>query len=318
MGTNDNRGIDRDSEDIAVLRATRDKLKWAAPKARYHLVRLGKWHKGRGDPTPDQLSGAGTLVKIGHRKGILTAAHNIRAKFPGSASYWGQTMEAIIGKSGRPTISIDVELRHAVVEGGTYSKGEPEQMGPDIAWIPLHPEKVGLFEQHGKVFFDWRDGRFPATADGDSRTDRSRSIAVGHLVTGFSGVREDAVSQPSGPPRMLEVAQDAFFPEREWEGDGWDYQERVLDSTADGDDVEVHFDEDVSMADRAAIKVRVDDVGGLSGGAVWRFGRDEKGCYFDLAGIVWYQRNRDESGVLRIVNHGRNSIRRVIAPASRT
>ena len=317
MGTKDNRGIDPDSEDIATLRATRDKLKWAAPKARYHLVRLGKWHRDRGDPTPDQLSGAGTLVKIEHRKGILTAAHNIRAKFPGSA-YQGQTMEAIVGKSGQPTTWIDVELRHAVVEGGRYSEGEPEQMGPDIAWIPLHPEKAGFFEQHGKLFFDWRDGRFPATADGDSRTDGSLSIAVGHLVTGFSGIREEAVSRPSGPPMLLEVAQDAFFPEREWERDGWDYQERVLDSTADGDDVEVHFDEDVSMADRAAIKVRVDHVGGLSGGAVWRFGGDENNRYFDLAGIVWYQRKRDENGVLRIVNHGRNSIQRVIAPGSGT
>ena len=316
MGTKDNRRIDPESDDIATLRAMRDRLDWVAPRARRHLVRLGKWHRDRGDPTPDQLSGAGTLVKIGGQKGILTAAHNIRAKFPGGA-YKGQAMEAIIGQPERPTAWIDIDLRHAVVKGGTYCKGEPEQMGPDIAWIPLDPEKTHLFDRHGKFFFDWREGKFPETADGDSPTDGSRSIAVGHLVTGFSGAREEEVSRPSARPMLMEVAQDAFFPEREWERDGWDYQERVLDSTAD-DDVEVHFDEDVSMADRAAIKVRVDHVGGLSGGAVWRFGADENNQYFDLAGIVWYQRWRDESGLLRIVNHGRKSIRRLIAPGYRT
>jgi hypothetical protein len=47
-----------------------------------------------------------------------------------------------------------------------------------------------------------------------------------------------------GPaPRGLEIAQDRLHLEREWECDGWDYQESVLDSTADGDDVEVQFDE---------------------------------------------------------------------------
>lgn len=318
MGTKDNRRIDPESDDIATLRTMRNKLEWAAPRARYHLVRLGKWRRDRDGPTPDQLSGAGTLVKIEHRKGILTAAHNIRAKFPGSA-YQGQTMEAIIGKPGQqPTTWIDVELDHAVVKGGRYSEGDPEQMGPDIAWIPLHPEKAGSFEQHGKLFFDWRDGRFPATADDDSRPDGSRSIAVGHLVTGFSGAREEAVSRSSGPPMLLEIAQDTLHLEREWECNGWDYEERVLDCTADGDDVEVHFDRDVSMADRTAIKPRVDHVGGLSGGAVWRFGGDDDNRYFDLAGIVWYQRKRDANGVLRIVNHGRNSIRRLIAPGSPT
>lgn len=317
MGTKDNRRIDPESDDIATLRAARDKLDWAAPRARRHLVRLGKWHRDGGDPTPDQLSGAGTLVKIEGQKGILTAAHNITAKIPGGA-YQGQTMEAIIGHRGRPTDWTDIDLSCAVVEGGRRWDGEAEQMGPDIAWIPLDPEKTHFFDRNGKFFFEWRDGKFPETADGDSPTDESRSIAVGHLVTGFSGAREEAVSRPSAPPMLLEVAQDAFFPEREWERDGWDYQERVLDSTADGDAAEVHFDEDVSMADRAAIKVRVDHVGGLSGGAVWRFGGDEKNQYFDLAGIVWYQRWRNKNGVLRIVNHGRKSIRRLIAPGSQT
>ena len=315
MGTKDNCRIDSETRDIAALRAARDKLAWAAPKARDHLVRLGKWRRDEGDPTPDQLSGAGTLVKIGHRKGILTAAHNIRAKFPGGA-YRAQTMEAIVCQPERRTAWIDIDLRHAVVEGGTYSKGEPEQMGPDIAWIPLHPEKTHFFDRYGKRFFEWRDGRFPTAADGDSATSGSGSTAVGHLVTGFSGAREDALSRPSGTPMLVEIAQDTLYLEREWESDGWDYQERALDST--DDDAEVHFDENVSMADRAATPALVDDVVGLSGGAVWRFGGDDKDRYFDLAGVVWYQRKRGKNGVLRIVNHGRNSIRRLIAPGSRT
>lgn len=145
---------------------------------------------------------------------------------------------------------------------------------------------------------------------------RARPIAVGHLVTGFSGARENAVSRPTAPPKLLEIAQDALHLEREWERDGWDYEERVLDSTADGDSVDARFDRDVSMADRAAIPVLVDHVGGLSGGAVWRIGGDENNRYFDLTGIVWCQRKRDDNGVLRIVSRGRNSIRRLIAPGT--
>lgn len=296
------------------LRETRNQLKWAATRARFHLVRLGKWRRDRGDPTRADLSGAGTLVKVGHRKGILTAAHNIRCKFPGGA-YKGQTMEAIVSKHGGPSVVwTDVDLRHAVVEGGRYSEGMPEKMGPDIAWIPLAPGKAGFFELYGKVFFDWRDDRFPTVSDDDELTDASDRIAVGHLVTGFSGEREKSVSHLSVRPYIVEVAQDAFFADREWVIDGWDYQERVLDSDRESDEAEFMFDKDVPTAARAAIPLRVDHVGGLSGGALWRFGGDEDDRYFDLAGVVWYQRRRDEGGVLRIVNHGRNSIQRLIVP----
>ena len=65
-------------ENIEELREDRNELKWATERARRHLVRLGKWRRERGEPTSADLSGAGTLVKVGDRKGILTAAHNIR------------------------------------------------------------------------------------------------------------------------------------------------------------------------------------------------------------------------------------------------
>ena len=62
-------------------------------------------------------------------------------------------MEAIFGKHGGPAVVwTDVDLTNAIVEGGSHSEGEPEDMGPDIAWIPLDPEKASFFERYGKVF----------------------------------------------------------------------------------------------------------------------------------------------------------------------
>ena len=303
-------------ENIVELRESRNQLKWATARARRHLVRLGKWRRERGEPTSADLSGAATLVKVGDRKGLLTAAHNIRRKFPGGKdAHKGETMEAIIGKHGGPSVVwADVDLTDAIVVGGWHVEGEPEEMGPDIAWIPLKAEKASFLERYGKVFFDWRDNRFPETSSaGESQSDKSRRIAVGQLVTGFSGEREKSASHLAGP-YLLEIAQDAFFPDREWAIDGWDYQERVLDGDGEYGEAEAVFDDNVPIATRAAIPLRVDRVGGLSGGGLWRFGGDESERHFDLAGIVWYQRWRDQDGVLRIVNHGRESIRRVIAP----
>ena len=307
-------------DNIVELREARNQMKWAAARARLHLVRLGKWRRERGEPTSDDLSGAATLVKVGERKGILTAAHNIRCKFPGAkGAHRGEAMEAIFGKHGGPAVVwVDVDLSDAIIQGGSHSKGDAEDMGPDIAWIPLGPEKAGFFERYGKVFFDWRDNRFPSfSRSGDSQTDTSRRIAVGHLVTGFSSEREDAATQLSGL-YLLEIAQDVFFPDREWTIDAWDYQERVVDDGGEYGEGEAMFDENVPRAARAAIPLRVDRLGGLSGGGLWRFGGDENDRYFDLTGVVWYQRWRDQDGVLRIVNHGRESIRRVIAPETGT
>lgn len=224
-------------------------------------------------------------------------------------------MEAIIGKHGGPAVVwTDVDLTDAIVEGGHHEKGDSEEMGPDIAWIPLGEEKASFLERYGKVFFDWRDDRFPKiSSPGDSQSDRSRQIAVSHLVTGFSSEREKSASHLSGF-YLLEIAQDAFFPDREWEIDGWDYQERVLDGGGEYGEGEAIFDDNVPIATQAAIPLRVDRVGGLSGGGLWQFGGDENDRHFDLAGVVWYQRWRDDDGVLRIVNHGRESIRRVTAP----
>ena len=223
-------------------------------------------------------------------------------------------MDAIIGKLGRPSVVwVDVDVTDAIVEGGGHSEGEPEEMGPDIAWIPLEAEKASFFERYGKVFFDWRDNRFPNFCRaGEPQTDKSRQIVVGQLVTGFSFEREKSASHLTGP-YLLEIAQDAFFPHREWVIDGWDYQERVLDGGGEYGEGEAIFDDNVPAAVRAAIPLRVDNVGGLSGGGLWQFGDDENDQYFDLAGVVWYQRWRDSDGVLRIVNHGRESIRKVIA-----
>ena len=304
-------------DSIMELREARNQLNWAGKKARMHLVRLGKWKRERGEPKSTDLSGAATLVKIGDKKGILTAAHNIRCKFPGGKdSHKGETMDVIFGKFGGPTVVwTEVDLTYATITGGSsFSEGNPEDMGPDIAWIPLWPEEASFFERYGRVFFDWRDNRFPNTSSaGESQTDQSRQIAVGHLVTGFSDERERAALHLSGP-YLLEIVQDAFPADKEWTLDGWDYQERVLDSGDEYDEGEAVFDTNIPVATRAAIPLRVEHVGGLSGGGLWRFGGDENDRHFDLAGVVWYRRWRDQDGELRIVNHGRESIRRIIAP----
>ncbi len=221
-------------------------------------------------------------------------------------------MSVIFGKhQGAEVISKEVDLTNAVVEGGTGTTGEPEDMCPDIAWIPLDSESANFFTLYGKVFFGWRDNRFPATS-GQTNTTDGRRIAVGHLITGFSGEREQIASDVSGP-YIMEVAQDVFFPDREWRIDGWDYEERVLESgcEAEGEQM-MTFDDNVSQAVREVIPLRVDHVGGLSGGGLWRFGGNDDNRYFDLAGVVWYQRWRADDGTLRIVNHGRDSIRRII------
>ena len=302
------------SENTLELREARNRLQWAGTRARLHLVRLGKWRRERGDPTNADLSGAATLVRVGNRKGILTAAHNIRCKFPaGRDAHKGETMGAIFGKHGGPAVVwTDVDLTNAIVEGGSHSKGEPEDMGPDIAWIPLEPEKASFFERYGKVFFDCKDNKVPATSGAsDVQTGNSRRIAVGHLVAGFSGEREKAASHVSGL-YLLEVVQDVFFPDREWAIKGWDYEERVLDSGGESDERDAVFDDNVPMVTRAEIPLRVDHEGGMSGGGLWRCGGDENDRHFDLVGVVWYQRWRDEYGVVRIVNHGRESIRKII------
>lgn len=305
-----------ESEGIAGLREARNQLSWAAERVRLHSVRLGKWRSERGEPTIGDLSGSATLVKIGDRKGILTAAHNIRAKFPrGKNAHHGRTMEVIFGKDRRGSVfSTDVDLTCAVVKGGYHSEGEPKEMGPDIAWIPLGAEKASILELHGRVFFDWRDNRLPQVgAAATTWTDTSPHVAVGHLVTGYSFEREKTASRLSRP-YLVEVAQDVFFPDRQWEIDGWDYQERVLDRVNDLNKVDVLFDEHVPRATHDKIPLLVDRVGGLSGGALWRFVGDQNIRHFDLVGVVWYQRWRDKDGVLRIVNHGRKSIHRVMTP----
>ena len=303
-----------ESQNVEELQEERNELKWATERARRHLVRLGKWHRERGEPTSADLSGAATLVKVGDRKGILTAAHNIRCKFPGGEdAHRGETMEAIIGKLGRPSVAwADVDLTDAIVKGGWHSKGEPEEMGPDIAWIPLGAEKASFFERYGKVFFDWRDNRFPNFRRTEApQADKLGQIVAGQLVTGFSFEREKSASHLIGP-YLLEIVQDAFVLDREWAIDGWDYQERVLDGGGAYGEGEAIFDENVPATVRAAIPLRVNCVGGLSGGGLWLFGSEENNRYFDLVGVLWYQRWRDDDGVLRIVNHGRESIRKVI------
>ena len=291
----------------------RNQLQWAGKRARFHVVRLGKRRPERGNPTNADLSGAATLMKVGEKRGILTAAHNIRCKFPGGKdARKGETMSVIFGKhQSTEVISMDIDITNAVVEGGTHTEGEPEDMCPDIAWIPVDLESASFFERYGKVFFDWRDNRFPTISD-QTETNEGRRIAVGHLITGYSGEREQSASAVAGP-YIVEVAQDVFFPERKWLDDGWDYEERVLESGGEGESVQGVFDENVPPTVREVIPLQVDDVGGLSGGGLWRFGGDVDNRYLDLAGVVWYQRWRADDGTLRIVNHGRDSIRRIVA-----
>ena len=306
------RSVEAVVKRIPNLREARGRLQWAGKRARLHLVRLGKWRPGHGDPTNADLSGAATLIKVRGKRGILTAAHNIRCKFPGGkGAHKGETMAVVFGKHQRTqVIWKDVDLTNAIVEGGTHTGGEPDDMGPDIAWIPLDPELASFFELNGKVFFDWRDNRFPITSN-QTKTNDGRGIAVCHLITGYSGEREKFASAVSGP-YIVEVAQDVCFPERTWETDEWDYEERVLESGGEGEGDEVVFDDNVPRTVREVIPLRVDRVGGLSGGGLWRFGGDEHDRYFDLAGVVWYQRWRADDGTLRVVNHGRDSIRRII------
>lgn len=299
--------------DEEELRYAREELRWAACRARSHLVRLAKWHDKSIPPQPSDLSGAGTLVNFSGNKGILTAAHNIRCKFPSTqTSYIGTTIDFVFGRPGNKpnVIGKPIDITGINIEGGNTERGEAKNMGPDIAWIPLLPEVVAFAERYGKVFFQWKEDRFPNTTTiYDSNNEFMTRIPVGHLVTGYSGKREEAIAGHG--PSILELMQDVYFPCDEWEKDGWDYEERVME----GLEQNWKLTTDTRLRQEVVndIPLRVDHVGGLSGGGVWKFGGDNEKRLFDLVGLVWYQKWRNDKGEIRIVNHGRDSIRRIMS-----
>ena len=299
--------------DEEELRYARKELRWAAYRARSHLVRLAKWRDKSVSPQPSDLSGAGTLVNFYGNKGILTAAHNIRCKFPSTqTSYIGATMDLVFGRlgNGPNVVGAPIDITSINIEGGNIEKGDAKNMGPDIAWIPLLPEAVSFAERHGKVFFQWKEDRFPNTTTTYDKNSQSMTrIPVGHLVTGYSGKREEAIAGHG--PSILELMQDVYFPCDEWEKDGWDYEERVME----GPDANWKLTADSRLRQEVVsdIPLRVDHVGGLSGGGVWKFGGDSEKRFFDLSGLVWYQKWRNDKGEIRIVNHGRDSMRRIMS-----
>ena len=305
---------DKDATFEEEQKQFRERASFKINELQRHVVRLGiRPHEAR---TPDHrdLSGSGVLLNVQGDKGILTAAHNIRCKFPKSMDDFSREyMDAIIPLSrGNRMLGIPVELVGASIYGGTHEDGDPKSIGPDIAWIPLNPEVAAKFEQQGRVFFHFRDGRFPDISKFKNVEIDQDGMFIGLTTVGFSDKRERMVPSEFGH-KMLNVTQDAFWHECEWEEDGWDYQIRVID---DGEEVEEEnfvIDKEISEEVRKHIPSRVYDLGGLSGGGIWIVGELQDGqIVTDLVGLIWYQcARREEEKEIRIANHGRKSIERI-------
>ncbi len=285
-------------------------------RLRSHLVRLAKVQEEAGGGVAGHLSGGATLIRSGDRRGLLTAAHNVVCKFPRkTTSFIGQSMEVLVG-TFRPNqmAVVTVDLSGAVIEGGIYERGDEREIGPDIAWIPLDDDSANRIEKYGRVFFNLHEGRFPGIVDKDSTAvETNGGMYVGYLVTGFSGVREEIVRHEHGPG-ILELAQDVYPYEDRWRAGGWDYEIRVIEDGSEVDDENFILDLSLPQAVRSRIPTRVERLGGLSGGGLWIFGEDKDlRQYVDLVGVVWYQSGSHEHDTsLRIVNHGRASIDRII------
>lgn len=295
-------------------REDQERISWAGARAGAHLVRLGKWRKERGQPTHEDLSGSGILLRVGDQRGILTAAHCIRGMFtPNDDLIQNETID-VIARKHRETHVVwrTIHLAQSILEGGHDTNFEPRDSGPDIAWIPMNIEHVRFFEQFGHVFFEWREGRFPEFK-GPSNSDTRKTVLYVDVVSGYSYEREMAVSNKEHH-FAIEVVQYLFPLCDRWSRGGWDYEKRILDFGKPDDAEEVVFDAGMPENIRTRIPSRVDLVTGFSGGGVWRAGCDDDDRqYFDLTGIVWSQYFRDRDGVLSIVCHGKDSIRRIIS-----
>ena len=285
-------------------------------RLRSHLVRLAKVQEDAEGALASHLSGGATLVKSGDRRGLVTAAHNVVCEFPRRmASFIGQSMEILVGtfRSNQMAV-VTVDLSGAVIEGGLYERGDERKTGPDIAWIPLDDDAANRIEKYGRVFFNLHENRFSRIIGKDKvAIGDGGGMYVGFLVTGYSGVREEIIWHEHGPG-ILEIAQDVYPYEDRWCAEGWDYEIRVIEDGGEVSDENFVLDLNLPDTVRSKVPTRVESLGGLSGGGLWIFGEDkDMRQYVDLVGVVWYQSgNQKHDNSLRIVNHGRASIDRII------
>ena len=283
---------------------------------RNHTVRLARVPKE--DPAqlgPDDLSGAGTLVRRHGKAGILTAAHNIRLKRRRHESLVEMKLHVLINmyptsarKAGAEGIEID--LRGLKIQGGTKNNGE----GPDIAWIQLSPDVAAAIEARSGIFYRLEEDRHPRIAwkgDGDGK-----SAVIGCFVTGYN-LEQERVAFERGERAIIGTTESIGVPVRCWDAENWDYEERTIDQPDDQANERRTYDDRMPRRIREAIPTRLEYRGGLSGGGIWAAFQEIEAqptdsVHHELVGLVYYQLPRDSNGEMRLVGHGRGSLTRII------
>ena len=263
------------------------------------------------------------LVERGKAKGIITAAHNIISKKEPSQRIANTEMLVLISMSPNPSRpprmeAIRIPLLGARVEGGNRRDGT----GPDIAWIPLTPETANTIEARTGVFYRIDDGRL-ASPLRTSRTLKAGLNDAGapYLVSGFSTEREQAAFA-HGEKASFGHTCSIGPVMKAWTDGVWDYERRCIDLPSGRWTERRRVDETVLVPIRKVVPVHPDYLGGLSGAGVWRLWQlpgdhDKHAVQHRLVGLVYFQdRGKGPQGEIIMINHGAESLRRIIDPAS--
>ena len=270
----------------------------------------------------DDFSGAGVLIERGKAKGIITAAHNIVSKKEPSQRIANTEMLVLISMSPNPSRpprmeAIRIPLLGAKVQGGNRRDGT----GPDIAWIPLTPDTASTIEARTGVFYRLDDGCLPDTSDeADAKVELNEAVPA-FLVSGFSVEREQAAFA-HGEKASFGHTCSIGPVMKAWTDGGWDYERRCIDLPSGRWTERRRVDETVPVPIRKVVPVHPDYLGGLSGAGVWRLWQppgdhDKDAVLHRLVGMVYFQdRGKGPQGEITMINHGAESLRRIIDPAS--
>jgi hypothetical protein len=211
---------------------------------------------GSGKEEDAAIAGSGTLVSIGDRKGILTAAHVIE-KLP------SPNVGLIAQGRGAPfpyQFNVRTDLLKSVrIPGRTHDGPE----GPDLGFVELPLPTVGTIEAK-KSFYNldkWRDHWLanPKVPPGDFA-----------MISGAAEVWSTDDS-PSGGFRRVKQFRGLY-------GEGVIGEHR-LEGENDYLDFEVEYGEDSDGPDQYQ---------GLSGGGLWHLPEDQSATAV-LAGVAFYE-----------------------------
>ena len=294
-------------------------LKTGADKTIRHTVRLAgaSIEEAQGD-TVEDLSGSGILVERGGRKGIITAAHNIRLKRKSKQEIDEMEMYVLIamystrrGNGGMEGIKI--ELTGTKILGGNPRDGK----GPDIAWIPLSADKAATIGDRSGVFYRMDDDKRPRMVqEGDNEVDLQESVG-GWLVTGFS-TEQETIALTHDERAVIGRTQSIGPAENEWKENGWDYERRCIDRPSERWAERKRLDENMPARVREALPVHPEYMGGLSGAGVWFLwqpaeNQEMQEVRHQLAGMIYFQDSeKGEHGETTMINHGPRSLNRII------